>query len=54
MEQKTGIGALYAKIFRGYGAISGPFWPGSPSNWTYNQPYTRWLRTAYALGPLGA
>jgi len=35
MEQKTGIEALYAEFFRGYGFVFDLFVPGSLSNWTY-------------------
>src|SRR5271157_1651643 len=37
MEQETGIAALYAESFRGYGAVCGPFSPGFPSNGAYKR-----------------
>ncbi len=43
MDQKTGIGAFYAEFFRGYEAVCGLFIRLFPSDWAYNQPYTRSL-----------
>jgi hypothetical protein len=40
MDQKTGIGSLYAEFFRGYGAESGLFFPDFRRNWTYKPTST--------------
>jgi hypothetical protein len=36
MEQETGIVALYAEFFRGYGTAFGLHSLGFVSNWMYN------------------
>jgi hypothetical protein len=36
MEQGTGIAALYAEFFQDYRADFGLFYPGFPSDRTYN------------------
>jgi hypothetical protein len=53
MEQKTGVGSLYAEFFRGYGAEIRPFSFDFRPNSTYKWNYTPSPRTRVAILDMG-